>query len=342
MHIIFKILYTAMFLIASTAVSKNSVVTTAEIENIVFYPTNSIPSTVIALSDSDISSDINGKIQELHYKIGSQTKRGDTLAKIECSDYITTQKQAENSLAATTAKIELVQWQHERAMKLAKQQNLSEEEVQKLKSSLNGLKANINKNLAALTNAEIQVGRCSIKAPFSGVVTKKYASLGEYVRAGTPVYRLLNVHDLEIEAEIHQDEISSILNSNGVSFIINNARYPVQIRSILPQQNQNTKMQLVRLTFISNLPIAGASGRLEWSHPHPHIPVEYIQHINDDYGIFILRKESEGEFHAIFHKLPNALEGQSVVTNLPNKTHIIVKGREKLSDNQLIDTMKNE
>ena len=32
MHIIFKILYTAMFLIASTAVSKNSVVTTAEIE----------------------------------------------------------------------------------------------------------------------------------------------------------------------------------------------------------------------------------------------------------------------------------------------------------------------
>lgn len=330
-----------LLLIAFPSQLLANTVTTEKINDIIFYPVTSIPGTVVALSNSDISSDISGKLSSLSYEIGNEVKSGDVLAEIECSDYIALKDQAQSNLDAVKAQNDLTKWRLERSEKLFKQQNVSQEEVKKLKSELLEINANIDRNIAAFNNAQTQVNRCKIKAPFDGVVTRKYASLGEYVLPGSQVYRLLDIHNLEIEAEIHQDEIISIKNSKNIVFSLGAKKYPAQIRAILPQQNSSTKMHIIRLQFISDRPVAGSSGRLEWRNPSPHIPVEFIQHVGNSYGIFIVEKTKEGEMKAIFHKLPDAVEGQSVKSNLPAETHVIVKGREKLTDQDLIENIMN-
>lgn len=331
-HLFFLSLYVSTSFATST-------VTTSKLKDVVFYPVTSIPGTVVALSDSNISSDINGRIKSLNYEIGVEAKSNSILAEIECSDYMALKDQAESNLDAVKAQNEFTKWKLDRAEKLLKQQNISEEEVEKLKSSLIEINANIDRNMAALNNAQTQVNRCKIRAPFDGVVTKKYASLGEYAHPGTQIYRLLDVHNLEIEAEIHRDEIPSINKSHEISFSLSKDSYPAQIRTILPQQNNSTKMHTIRLKFIGSAPVAGSTGRLEWKDNSPHIPVEFIQHIGNDYGVFIVDQTKEGQYKAKFHKLPNVIEGQAAKINLPENTLIVVKGRERLTNNDIVKSI---
>lgn len=333
-HIVFQPL------LAST--DSPAIVTTTKLENVIFFPKTSIPAKVISLLDSDISSDINGKITSLEFEVGNEIDLDVTLAQIDCADYMSEKNQAENNLGAAIAEKDLISWQLDRAIKLAKQQNLSQEEVQKLRSSINKIDSNINSFKAVLEHASNQVSRCKVKAPFSGIITEKYVSLGEYVRSGTPIYKLLNTHELEVEAEVHHDEIQSMVSANSITFSLNENIYPLQIRTVLPQQNPNTKMQVVRLSFLGKRPVPGASGRVNWIAQKPKIPVEYIQHINKDFGIFLLDKNEDGTYSAKFHKLHNAVEGQAGIIDLPLSTDIIVKGRERLSDMEHVKKVSDE
>lgn len=324
------------FLSMSAFAKKNSgnniaiPVTIKDLHEIAIYPENSIPAEVISLQDSVISAEIAGSITEIKTQVGTEVTKDSTIAKIECTDYEATYKKIDANLEGIRADIELTKWQLARNKRLAQKSNISQEKIQQLTASLSKLEANLDAETQSLASAKKNVARCNIKAPYSGLITSKYIHKGEYVTPGTKVVKLINTNEVELDAKVHTMEIKPISEANQNNLLFFNTtgnEYQVKIRSIVPSQDPQTKTQTVRFMFLANRPIPGSSGRLLWRSQHPQIPPEYVQNINNKFGVFVIKAGK-----ASFYELTNAIEGRHVTVDQDFNYPIIVEGRYNVQD----------
>ena len=140
---------------------------------------------VKARESSQISSEMSGRIIELKIRDGQRFSAGQLLVGFHCS-----MEEAQLSKAKAT---------------LDKKQKTYEvnKKLQKL-SSISNLELEVSKAEEAEARAEVQVGqaalgRCTIKAPFSGKVVEVTARAYQSVREGDPLLEIINEKDLEIE-----------------------------------------------------------------------------------------------------------------------------------------------
>jgi len=62
---------------------------------------------------------------------------------------------------------------------------------------------------AALDRATLQLSYATIRAPSDGIVTKvEQLQIGDYINAATPVFSLISTHDVWIEANFKEDELT--------------------------------------------------------------------------------------------------------------------------------------
>lgn len=314
--------------------NSNIPVTIKSLSNIAIYPENSVPADVISLKNSTISAEISGSITDINVLVGNNVEANATLLTIECADYESQLSKNLANLAAINADIELTKWQLTKSQRLAQQNNISEEKVRQLKASLSKLEANHNATEQSLVTARKNVARCNIVAPYSGLIISKYVNKGEFVTPGTKLVELINTDEVELDAKVHSTEVNQIKQANGHNLLIfksSNQEYPVKIRTIVASKDPKTKAQTVRLVFSDKKPIPGSSGRLLWKSLYPQIPPEFVQHINDKFGIFVVSDDK-----ALFYELPHAVEGRNVEIKHDFSYPIIVEGRYNVKDGQKI------
>jgi multidrug efflux pump subunit AcrA (membrane-fusion protein) len=80
--------------------------------------------------------------------------------------------------------------------------NQREMKLKDHKNRITELEASVQKLQALQAQAELDVERTQIFAPFSGVVTKVYIAVGERVQSGEKLVRMFDDHALEIRAQI--------------------------------------------------------------------------------------------------------------------------------------------
>jgi len=309
-------------------------ITIKSLHDIAIYPENSIPAEVISLQKSTISAEISGGITDINVQVGTEVENNSIIAKIECADYKANSSRISANIAAIKADIELTKWQLARSKRLAQQSNISQERVQQLDASLAKLEAKHDAESQSLISAEKNVNRCNIVAPYSGLIVSKYINKGEFVTPGTKIVQLVNNNEVELDAKVHNKEIQQIQTANQdnlLFFKLYDREYPVKIRTIVSNEDPKTKSQTIRFVFIAEKPIPGSSGKLLWRSLQPQIPPEFVQNINDTFGIFIIKDNV-----ASFYKLTNAIEGRHVEIDKGFHYPIIVEGRYSVKDGQEI------
>ena len=132
-----------------------------------------------------LSARISATLNRLSAHEGDRVKAGAPLARFDC-----TPLQAELLVAQTRRRAALTKLDVNQRLATANNLSkldlaLSEAEVELAKAEEQGIRAKLS--------------RCSLSAPFSGVITEQHAQAHEYVAEGDPVFRLVNTKDLLIE-----------------------------------------------------------------------------------------------------------------------------------------------
>jgi hypothetical protein len=91
----------------------------------------------------------------------------------------------------------------------------------------------------------------------------------------------------------------------------------------------------LRLEFSGEQALPGSSGRLQWRHPQPHLPAEFLLRRDDSYGVFVLR-----EGRARFVAVEGAREGSPVALALPDETLIVTEGRYGLTEGAAVTVVE--
>lgn len=150
---------------------------------------------------ADIRPEVSGKLLKQVYQDGSICREGEVLFEIDPSTYQAIVNQCEAGVAAAKAAVEQAvvasETAHkdvERFSKLVGQGSVSEktytDAVQGEKAAVAALgaaKAQVKQAEAALETARLNLERCTIRAPFTGLASKATVSKGDLISAGTVV-----------------------------------------------------------------------------------------------------------------------------------------------------------
>ncbi len=306
-------------------------VTAVPVETVAYYPTSSAPATVLSIDHSQISAEINARIQRVRIQVGDQVTRGQLLVELECSDYRAQEAQQRARLDAARAQLELANYRLERARSLQQREAVSEELLVQRRTEVAALRADISGLQAALDLARQQVVRCQVLAPFAATVTARQAQTGEWAAPGRPLVTLLGSEAIEVTAQIQPDQSEALGRGGEVWFTTNGNRYPLRIRTLVNQIDSSTRTREARLEFTGAQALPGSAGRVEWQAPRAHLPADLLEQREGRLGIFVTRGDS-----AHFIPLPEAQEGRPVAVDLPPGTQIIVEGRASATDGAAI------
>lgn len=158
---------------------------------------------------TDIKPEVAGKIVEQVYINGSPCEKGEVLFRIDDEVYRAAVDMAEANLEAAKAAVQQAEVADtqarqdvERYAGLVKSGSVSEKTFtdaehakRRTEALLSAAKAQVKQAEAALVNAQINLKRCTITAPFKGYATSSAVSVGDHVSPGVNVLTRMSAID---------------------------------------------------------------------------------------------------------------------------------------------------
>ena len=179
--------------------------------------------------ETEITSDIAGKITFLDINEGQIVEGNHILAKIDSSTYLADLKTKQATL--TNAKVTL-----QRMQALEKEGAVS-------KQTLDDAIQKYNEAEAQVEYVDSVLEKTTIKAPFKGYLSLRKVSPGTYITPGTSLTKISQVNPIEIVFSVPEAQHKSIKKGQKVKFNIASSMHEYQgkVSTIDPVINQNTR-----------------------------------------------------------------------------------------------------
>ena len=212
-----------------------------------------LSATVISDNEKYITSRFMGFIKELKVSEGSIIKKGQLLYKIDTTDIDAKKSQAQLQVSMYQTQFTMVEKNYERFKRLFEKGLVSKVQVEELEMNYQNLGDMIKIAKAQLQEVNNQYKYLEIKAPNSGVITKKMIKVGEMAIPGMPALVLTDLSSLKIKAEISEGDLFKINVGDKVDVIVPSLKYNTMgtIESIIPSSNPMTHTFMIKISFKS-------------------------------------------------------------------------------------------
>lgn len=164
---------------------------------------------VQAHNEVSISAEVPGLITHVSpsFEVGSYFSEGEILVELDAQDYTTALALAEAQLLGARAALQLARQVHEQNLKLVAKDVVSETEVSQTSAALAQAEAQLDSATAGVEQAQRNLERTKIRAPFDGRVRQKAIGLGQSVGLGTPLGVVFAVDFAEVRLPIAGREL---------------------------------------------------------------------------------------------------------------------------------------
>ena len=293
------------------------------------------PAEVRALNDSTIAAEVSSVVLSVHADVGQAVKKNDLLLELDPVDYQLNLKQAEANLASSKARLDQANAKLTRARSLGDKQYISADELLERETEVMVFNAQIQANEVAVSIAHRNLDKCSLTAPFDGVIGKRMAQVGNFVRNGDPLIAVTQIDQFELDAEIPDGQADEVINADVIRFESRGQNWPVDLLRLSPVIDSQARTRKARFAFADKAPAVGRTGELVWSVGEGMLPSNLISRRNGVLGVFLLDSDK-----ARFEPLPAAQEGRPASVDFPATTRVITLGRERLQDGASVNVQQ--
>jgi len=227
---------------------------------------------VTARRQATVSAQITGTLTEVLIEEGDHVKAGQVLGRLEDTAQRAALAQAQAQLKSVRAL--LVQYQAQlaqserdvkRAEDLVERKLVSQQAVEQARTQVEtgaaqvqGQSKQIELAQAGVRSAQVQLGYCTVRAPFTGVVIAKAAQVGEIVSplsAGggftrTGIGTIVDMDSLEIEVDVNEAYINRVQPGQPVESVLNaypDWKIPSHVIAIIPTADRSKATVKVRI-----------------------------------------------------------------------------------------------
>ncbi len=220
--------------------------------------------TVVPARQVQLNPQVSGRLVDVHDNLqtGGLVRKGETLAQIDRSDYALTVEQRETNLAEAKANLDIEQGQQviaKEEWELFQQQVESADIDSSLalrKPQLQQARVRVEAAEANLKQAQLNLSRTAVEAPFNAVVRDESSEIGQLVNAQTSLATLVGTDEFWVRVSIPVERIPDI-SIPGVNATEGS---PVDIRYSIGRKTIERQGRVLRLQ--SDLDPQGRMARL--------------------------------------------------------------------------------
>lgn len=342
--------------IAAAQAQQAPAVTVAVVETRDVTPTSSFTGRIEAKDKVDLRARVEGFLEQQLFTEGQDVKAGDLLYVIEKAPYRAEIENVEAAIARAQATLDLAEIERRRQAELVRKQATAQARLDEATGKAGEARADLQRQQANLTTAELNLGYTDIMAPIAGRIGRGNFSVGNFVgpQSGTlativsqdPMYvtfpvtqrQLLAVRkeaaagstdptNLAVKVRLADGSLyDQVGRLNFVDVQFNQGTDTVQVRATLPNpQGILVNGQLVTVVVETAQPQAALV-----------IPQQAVQ--IDQAGRYVLKVDAESKVQVQRITVGAEQEGYYVVTNgLAQGERVITEGLQKVRPGMVVD-----
>ena len=169
-----------------------------------------------------VGCQISGTISKLYVDYNSPVKAGQLIAEIDPPTYEANVSSAQGALAQARANLEIARLNESRTRGLRDNRVASQADYDKAKTDLMQADATILVQEAAVKRAQVDLDRCSIRAPIDGIVISRAIDVGQTVAASLNAPVLFTIANdltkMQINAKVAEADVGGVEVGQEVTF----------------------------------------------------------------------------------------------------------------------------
>lgn len=299
-------------------------VKTVKAEMRLLAPQVEVPGTVLSRNDARISAEVSGRIVWIA-EIGDAVKKGDVIARIDDTFYRAEVKRLEADFTTRSNQLKRVE-------ELAASQFSS-------KSSLDQATSDRDSAEALLTQAQHNLNRTQIRAPFTGIIVERPGQLGEVVAPGTQVARLVDTQNLEISARVPITSSPFLTGLKSVFVTDGTTGFTLPVRTVVPVGDERSRMMEIRVGMNGSPWVVGTAVKVEVPSGAARdvVAVPRDALILRPGAIYVFTVDAEGNAKRFTVKV-GAASGEfvEIIGDIAPGSAVVVRGGERLNEGQKV------
>ena len=148
--------------------------------------------TLFAKDEATLSAEVEGRVEKTMAEFGDRLTNGQVIALIDTTTYEAKARQAAANLARAQAMLTNTELNLKRSRELHREKIASESDLDKAVADAAQARADVQAREADEALARLDLERSRVKAPFDCAVGDRIATMGDYEKVGSPLFRVVN------------------------------------------------------------------------------------------------------------------------------------------------------
>jgi len=204
--------------------------------------------SLMPLTQATIKAKVSGEIAATTVQEGQQVVAGQILLRLDAADQRARLTQQQAMLDEAQARLAMASKNEANSQALLRQKYISQTAYDTTQNSVDLARAAVKSAGAMVDIARIALADTVIRAPMAGIVSKRHVQAGEKVSPDMPVYTIVNLAQLTLEAPVPSSEIPRIKVGQEVRFKVDGfgARdFAGKVERINPTTESGSRAMLV-------------------------------------------------------------------------------------------------
>ena len=248
---------------------------------------------------STVKSKVSGTVQRMLVREGQQVSQGQVIAEIETADIKARLDTQVALLEEAKARWQIATKNRDNNLALLKQNFISQNAFDTTQSTYEATVATVKSNEAQVKLAKNAMQDAVIRSPIGGIVAKRMVNVGEKVGPDSPLFSVVDLSKMEIEAPAPATEIPSVKVGQSARFQVDgfgDRSFEGRVERINPVTEQGSRSITLYLS-VANTDGALKGGMfakgslvLERSASAPVIPASAVREDAGQTYVFTLEK----------------------------------------------------
>lgn len=157
-----------------------------------------------------------GQVMQVRFELGASVEKGQTLVIQDRQRRELNLNQAKSMVKEKEARFKILNSKAERSEKLLKSGHISNEETETDQANREAQKASLDQSIQLVKVIEDEMSKCTIKAPFNGMITRKEVETGEWLKQGDAIAEIQNLDVLHLRFIVPEKLVHELDTSKAI------------------------------------------------------------------------------------------------------------------------------
>ena len=291
--------------------------------------------SVEAINGIEVANEVPGVVETISFESGDTVEKGDVLIRLDAAI-------DEAALRTRRAEAQLAEQEFKRVSDLLPKRAVSQSQYDEAKANFDAARARVNE-------AEAQLSKKVIRAPFNGKLGLRLIDQGEYIGTGTPIVEINMLNPIYVDYTLSEKELPRV--ARGYDVIATVAAVPEstfkgEVSAINTSVNPETRTVRIRATLENqdNLLRPGMFATVSTQQPEERevvtVPRTAISY--NTYGDFVFVVEENDDGQLIVNRRTvqtgDTRDGRvAVIEGLQKGEQVVSKGLLRLRAGQRVE-----